>query len=603
MSPPLKLAAITFGVAATLLLSWIFLWDLPGEPRVFLSRLPSTDQNSLLRVLIQRKEATVRSSLFWERRLVLHRDLAWRDQFLENSFSAVAGTETLAAVAGTSRGDPVLFVRKGAHDWRAVASGSLSVLATRDFEHDRVVNLTADGQLIYLQTVLDGRYSFAETYSVAFDSWRDLDVPGLSEIKNLSTTASAAVGCGAGLEDGVLLFFWRDGREWRTLPAPDDVDPLMCGFVDNTPFVAGASAEDTFSPQTVAVVDPDGKWRTTSRAEGDYMFMTDTSAHNGDIWVLLHYSAGSFTVIERFDVTESSWHPVASPEFDHISTIVVLGESLVVGGGFTTELGDCTARAAVAFMRKDGSWETEVVSPLAGISRLATVNEELWAAGYNEAGPLLAVRQEPAAWTATLAAPVPWNDLLDGGDVSASFAFQPFALGWGVALVLVMPLMTMGFAPRRDIFVSYRRSDTESIAGRIYERLVGVVGRKHVFKDVDSLIGGKEFVPGITAWIARSDVVLVVIGQDWNPRRGDTRRMDSPEDFVRLEIETARSLGVPVLPVLVSGAGVPEPEELPSDIRWLAGVNALPVREDPDFRNDMRRVLRAIRQFERRRRD
>src|SRR4029453_7791441 len=54
---------------------------------------------------------------------------------------------------------------------------------------------------------------------------------------------------------------------------------------------------------------------------------------------------------------------------------------------------------------------------------------------------------------------------------------------------------------------------------------------------------------------------------------------------------------IPVIPVLVEGAAVPRQEDLPEPLRRLAFRNAIFVRPDPDFRNDMERLCRDLSTF------
>ncbi len=72
------------------------------------------------------------------------------------------------------------------------------------------------------------------------------------------------------------------------------------------------------------------------------------------------------------------------------------------------------------------------------------------------------------------------------------------------------------------------------------------------------------------------------------------RRLDNPTDFVRIEIESALQQEKPVVPLLVQGAVIPPEAELPKSLKMLAYRNATQVRPDPDFRNDMLRLIRAL---------
>jgi hypothetical protein len=146
------------------------------------------------------------------------------------------------------------------------------------------------------------------------------------------------------------------------------------------------------------------------------------------------------------------------------------------------------------------------------------------------------------------------------------------------------------------IFLSYRRSDSADVAGRIYDRLVQAFGGDAVFKDVDSVPLGIAFRKHIETSLARTHVVLVVIGPTWTSARneqGETRIL-LENDLVRLEVETALALEVPVIPLLVGGATMPSPGEMPESILELRARNGMCVRPDPDFHSDMNRLISRI---------
>ena len=105
------------------------------------------------------------------------------------------------------------------------------------------------------------------------------------------------------------------------------------------------------------------------------------------------------------------------------------------------------------------------------------------------------------------------------------------------------------------IFISYRREETAYPAGWLYDRLADRFGSDQVFKDVDSIELGDDFVEVITRAVGACDVLLALIGQEWltiTDARG-RRRLSNPHDFVRLEIEAALTRNVRVIPILVDG--------------------------------------------------
>ncbi|HEU4529047.1 MAG TPA: toll/interleukin-1 receptor domain-containing protein [Actinomycetota bacterium] len=127
------------------------------------------------------------------------------------------------------------------------------------------------------------------------------------------------------------------------------------------------------------------------------------------------------------------------------------------------------------------------------------------------------------------------------------------------------------------IFISYRRAETAYPAGWLFDRLTEEFGEGQIFKDVDSIELGDDFVDVIRAAVASTDVLLALIGDQWLTITDDEgrRRLDDPEDFVRLEIEAALARDVRVIPILVEGASMPDEEELPPTLAPLARRQAL----------------------------
>ena len=109
------------------------------------------------------------------------------------------------------------------------------------------------------------------------------------------------------------------------------------------------------------------------------------------------------------------------------------------------------------------------------------------------------------------------------------------------------------------IFISYRRSDTPDAVGRIYDRLVTEFGKARVFKDVDSIPLGQDFRGHLNDIVGDCAAVLAIIGPKWIDTRNAAgqRRLEDPDDFVRIELEAALARNVPVVPVLVGHAPMP----------------------------------------------
>ena len=146
------------------------------------------------------------------------------------------------------------------------------------------------------------------------------------------------------------------------------------------------------------------------------------------------------------------------------------------------------------------------------------------------------------------------------------------------------------------ILISYRRDDSSDVTGRIYDRLVTQFGREAVFTDVDSIPLGVDFRTYLDEQVSKCSVFLAVIGREWIRKRGSKRKspLDDPKDFVRIEIESALKRRIPVIPLLVRGASIPKEESLPASMKDLAYRHGIPVRSDPDFHNDMDRLIEHL---------
>jgi hypothetical protein len=144
------------------------------------------------------------------------------------------------------------------------------------------------------------------------------------------------------------------------------------------------------------------------------------------------------------------------------------------------------------------------------------------------------------------------------------------------------------------IFISYRREDSAGFAGRLADALEQGLGTEQVFRDVDDIRPGQDFVDAIETQLRQMDVVLVLIGPQWSDiARDGARRLDDPDDFVRLEIRLALAQGKPLIPVLVGGALMPAERDLPEDIRALARRQAFSL-SDAGWKGDVARLGEAI---------
>lgn len=126
------------------------------------------------------------------------------------------------------------------------------------------------------------------------------------------------------------------------------------------------------------------------------------------------------------------------------------------------------------------------------------------------------------------------------------------------------------------IFISYRRDDSGGWAGRLYDRLSQHFRRENVFMDIDTIEPGLDFVEVIEQAVGSCDALIALIGKQWLTitDAAGQRRLDNPEDFVRLEIAAALARNIRLIPALVQGARMPGSTDLPDVLKMLARRNA-----------------------------
>jgi hypothetical protein len=154
------------------------------------------------------------------------------------------------------------------------------------------------------------------------------------------------------------------------------------------------------------------------------------------------------------------------------------------------------------------------------------------------------------------------------------------------------------------IFVSYRRSDSAAVALNIAQSLEREFGVSNVFHDID-LKAGERYAETLTEHLKLCSVLLAVIGPNWVRSQNDSgkSRLYDQKDWVRIEILTALQRGIPIIPVLVEGAMLPSPEDLPPELRRLREYQTAIVTtaryryEISGLIKDLRQVLRLRSHF------
>jgi hypothetical protein len=146
----------------------------------------------------------------------------------------------------------------------------------------------------------------------------------------------------------------------------------------------------------------------------------------------------------------------------------------------------------------------------------------------------------------------------------------------------------------KRVFISYRREDTAPVARLVYDRLWRVLSKANVFFDVSTIAGGEDFQNRIATGIGKSDATLVLIGDGWLKETPTQKiRIWDKDDYVRAEVRESLARPMLLLPILVAGATMPKPEQLPEDIRAITTKNALPLRHE-SFDDDTENILSAV---------
>jgi hypothetical protein len=142
------------------------------------------------------------------------------------------------------------------------------------------------------------------------------------------------------------------------------------------------------------------------------------------------------------------------------------------------------------------------------------------------------------------------------------------------------------------IFVSYRTSDGKKDANRLAEDLNRVFGDDQVFFDKHDLQGGAAWRDAIGDALGQRPVVLVLMTPDLtgaaHPEGG--RRIDHPDDPIRMELVSAHAQGALIVPLLTEGMVMLGAGALPPDLRFMSEAHALKLRTD-DWGHDLARLI------------
>jgi hypothetical protein len=144
------------------------------------------------------------------------------------------------------------------------------------------------------------------------------------------------------------------------------------------------------------------------------------------------------------------------------------------------------------------------------------------------------------------------------------------------------------------VFISYRRSDSDVAAGRLADDLMEIFGRNAIFRDVDTLEPGENYVAALDHALDSCAAVIAMIGPRWSDvtDTAGRRRLEDPDDWVRVEIKRSLERGIRVIPVLIS-ATMPPAADIPADLQPLLKRQALEI-SDRHWKQDIELLAQAL---------
>ena len=146
------------------------------------------------------------------------------------------------------------------------------------------------------------------------------------------------------------------------------------------------------------------------------------------------------------------------------------------------------------------------------------------------------------------------------------------------------------------VFISYRRADSKQWATKLYGHLSMRFGQDLIFQDVDDIKPGDDFLEILRQELELSRVFLIIIGPHWLVDASGRRRLDDPQDILRMEVVEALASQGTVIPVLVGGAEMPAAEDLPDELESLSRRQAVQLRDD-DWNNDVAALIERLREL------
>lgn len=123
-----------------------------------------------------------------------------------------------------------------------------------------------------------------------------------------------------------------------------------------------------------------------------------------------------------------------------------------------------------------------------------------------------------------------------------------------------------------SVFLSYRRFDYETSVKQVEDALILEFGKNSIILDQSNFVAGEEWLPQIRIHVIQADVIICIIGESW------LTKSQKDDDFVCQELNLARNLGKPIIPVVLNSIDLNSVlEKIPDSIQWLVSLQVIKI--------------------------
>ncbi len=145
----------------------------------------------------------------------------------------------------------------------------------------------------------------------------------------------------------------------------------------------------------------------------------------------------------------------------------------------------------------------------------------------------------------------------------------------------------------KNIFINYRKEDSSGYALALYNELLKWYEKKTIFKDFHNINPGEDFEEAIEKALSSCNILLVIISDRWIEILTERHKKMNQQDFVSLEIATALLKNIYTVPITINGASMPDPSELPDDLKKLSRRQSLDIHQTW-FESDILKLVDII---------